>query len=483
MTGHWLKLDVNGEFYSYVKVYSEQQKHIITAMLNMFKEYKVNLTVFDGEVNNSDYNAWFDYKRNANGCKDVSTKIVNRIESARLICIGKYQMDDDILNFFCVNGNISSGKISDLVNDSKSCSCNKCSIVITDEMLYAIKLKNEYWIKKKNGEIPPDNPNGKFLCDMKPDLYAQLYIKKNLDEGINIDNIACYSNRYVWWFCVNSKCGHHVWKDTPAHRSRRGSICSFCNIRGSSEAQNVCICDSIYVNIEVMKDWDWERNNKIGLDPRKISCGSKVKAWWKCTTHKTCDNHRYFSPIRHKISRKIICTFCTHRHGCVCICDSIFTKRTDIMLMWDWEKNNEIGLDPKTIPLYSNIYAWWRCGRNHSFYAQVARVILQNACSSCNKYVNEEYCRDLIEKITGYSFMKQRPEWLYGLELDGYSEKNKVAFEYNGIQHYEIVPHFHTRGKIDLDEGMYRDRRKIQICKQNNVKLIIIPYWIESDKL
>lgn len=34
---------------------------------------------------------------------------------------------------------------------------------------------------------------------------------------------------------------------------------------------------------ELMKEWDWEKNNKLGLDPSKIATGdSRTKVWWRC---------------------------------------------------------------------------------------------------------------------------------------------------------------------------------------------------------
>jgi hypothetical protein len=53
----------------------------------------------------------------------------------------------------------------------------------------------------------------------------------------------------------------------------------------------------------------------------------------------------------------------------------------------------------------------------------------------------------------------------------------KIAFEYNGIQHYEI-----SRGLIPyddeekLEERKYRDQRKEELCVKNNIKLCTIPY-------
>ena len=35
-------------------------------------------------------------------------------------------------------------------------------------------------------------------------------------------------------------------------------------------------------NAELMAEWNWEKNNKLGLDPTKLTCGANKKAWWTC---------------------------------------------------------------------------------------------------------------------------------------------------------------------------------------------------------
>ena len=32
-----------------------------------------------------------------------------------------------------------------------------------------------------------------------------------------------------------------------------------------------------------MAEWDWEKNNELGLRPDKLTYGSNKKAWWKCS--------------------------------------------------------------------------------------------------------------------------------------------------------------------------------------------------------
>lgn len=67
-----------------------------------------------------------------------------------------------------------------------------------------------------------------------------------------------------------------------------------------------------------------------------------------------------------------------------------------------------------------------------------------------------------------------RPNFLEGLEIDIYVPELKLGFEYNGIQHYKPVEHW--GGEESLKKQQMRDKRKQQLCDQNDVKLIIIKY-------
>ena len=36
-------------------------------------------------------------------------------------------------------------------------------------------------------------------------------------------------------------------------------------------------------NPTLMAEWNWEKNNELGLDPNMLTLGSGKKAWWKCS--------------------------------------------------------------------------------------------------------------------------------------------------------------------------------------------------------
>lgn len=82
-----------------------------------------------------------------------------------------------------------------------------------------------------------------------------------------------------------------------------------------------------------------------------------------------------------------------------------------------------------------------------------------------------------------------RPEFLKNpktgrcLEIDAYHPEMKVGIEYNGIQHYVFPNHLHfdtPEGKEAFEAGVERDNIKRDICVDRGIKLIEIPYWIDT---
>ena len=94
-------------------------------------------------------------------------------------------------------------------------------------------------------------------------------------------------------------------------------------------------------------------------------------------------------------------------------------------------------------------------------------------------------CRKVLQDIFKRPFNKIRPEFLrntvtgqHNLELDCYNNELKIAVEYNGIQHYKYTPFFHKNNEAFLNQK-YRDYMKRQLCKENGITLIEVPYTVK----
>ena len=100
----------------------------------------------------------------------------------------------------------------------------------------------------------------------------------------------------------------------------------------------------------------------------------------------------------------------------------------------------------------------------------------------CKDSRSETLMCDILKKLyPENTFKKVRPQWLRNshtganLELDAYCEELKLAFEYNGLQHDEFIPHFHNNNIENFKNLQLRDKKKIELCIEHKIKLIIIP--------
>ena len=109
-----------------------------------------------------------------------------------------------------------------------------------------------------------------------------------------------------------------------------------------------------------------------------------------------------------------------------------------------------------------------------------ARREYENYINSLKKgqSLGEKVLREILEKIYKRKFPNVRPDWLinpatgYSLELDCYNKELKLAFEYQGRQHYEPIAFF--GGEKALQKTKKRDEIKKELCKKLKIKLIEI---------
>ena len=94
-------------------------------------------------------------------------------------------------------------------------------------------------------------------------------------------------------------------------------------------------------------------------------------------------------------------------------------------------------------------------------------------------------CRRIMQELTGRKFYKIRPDFMkdpvtgHFLELDCYNDDLKLAVEYNGRQHEEYNSFMHQGSKDKFRNQQYRDYLKKELCKKNNVYLIVVPSKIK----
>jgi hypothetical protein len=132
----------------------------------------------------------------------------------------------------------------------------------------------------------------------------------------------------------------------------------------------------------------------------------------------------------------------------------------------------------------------WQCSKGHVWFASWNHVNSGGHwCPQCSPFKSEGICRAVLELMFGGSFPKSHPRWLRlserrkGMELDGYNVALGIAFEYQGAQHYDLIPNGYFGGVERLQATQLRDALKRGLCWDNKVALIVIHEIKNTKKL
>ncbi|SNT40300.1 hypothetical protein SAMN05421640_3795 [Ekhidna lutea] len=248
------------------------------------------------------------------------------------------------------------------------------------------------------------------------------------------------------------KEGHEWW--TTASIVKRGGWCKSCS---SSQAN------------------DWKRDN-IGIFKRIIEkrggkCLSKKYVNQQTRIHVQCENGHDWWAFPQHIKRGLWCRKCNGSapHSLEDVQNLAIERGGECL-----SKSYKNDMTKVT----------WQCAEGHIWDATPNNIKRGKWCPTCNSGIGERVCRLALEKIFNKHFNKVRPEWLRNkngrlLELDGYNEELKLAFEHQGTQHYSDK-YNHRFGKKNLKQN---DLQKRKICDSRGIKIIYIPEVFTDTKL
>jgi hypothetical protein len=231
--------------------------------------------------------------------------------------------------------------------------------------------------------------------------------------------------------------------------------CNNCRVKKTNRRKNNS-------NKLTLKDCQDSAILKGGLCLSTEYVNNKTKMDWKCS------EHHEWTTIYDSIQRGSWCLKCS-------------TKRTadgQRLTLKDCQDLaiSKGGLCLSTEYVNNNTKMDWKCSENHEWTTTRGSIQAGRWCPNCSGNKSEEACREILERHTGVKFPNKRPKFMKGLELDGYNSASNIAFEYNGIQHYEYNLFFHRNDPDNLELQKARDRRKYKLCHDKNINLIIVPY-------
>lgn len=131
-------------------------------------------------------------------------------------------------------------------------------------------------------------------------------------------------------------------------------------------------------NKELMKEWDYEENDKLGIKPEEISVGSQKKLNWVCSK-----GHKYQRSVYDKLNGRSNCPYCRNRKILPGFND-LATTNLELLKEWNYEKNNELGIHPENITKSYGKKVWWKCDKGHIWEAVIYSRIAGSGCPYCS---------------------------------------------------------------------------------------------------
>ncbi len=115
-------------------------------------------------------------------------------------------------------------------------------------------------------------------------------------------------------------------------------------------------------NPNLIAEWNWEKNNELGLEPNNLLSGSNKKAWWKCSK-----GHEWQAIINNR-NKGNGCPYCSGRYAIKGEND-LQTINHDLATEWNYEKNKD--LKPSMVTANSGKKVWWKCKKGHEWQATI----------------------------------------------------------------------------------------------------------------
>lgn len=260
------------------------------------------------------------------------------------------------------------------------------------------------------------------LIEVYPELTSQYWnYEKNSELGLDPQKNTLGSNKKAWF-----KCPHdgNEWQASIASTiqqqwSKDNAGCQVCNGTNTRKQAKWKRRNPIAVEYpeQVEKYWCYKINNELDLDPMKLTVGSSKEAFFKCPI----DGYEWVARITAiKKSWKQGNSGCPKCRGFIdreYIPTKTKTKKIFITEQypeyvaqyWDYEKNNELGLQPSKLTKGSQKEAFFKCPIDgYEWITRIGTITSaswnkgNSGCACCGSGWTSEVIRQFVASLETY---------------------------------------------------------------------------------
>ncbi len=175
-------------------------------------------------------------------------------------------------------------------------------------------------------------------------------------NGLTADQVTAGSHTRRHWLCP--KC-HHSWQAKTCMKVCVQSGCPKCSSINKPWNRQPSLTQSQH---PAMLDFDFERNQRAGLDPDKITAGSAKMVHWICTKCPRGQPHLFVAQPFTRIGNNSGCPCCDSRKAC--ICNSLQSLYPALAAEYDTARN---GVGPEQVLPGSKKVAFWKDASGHTW--------------------------------------------------------------------------------------------------------------------
>ena len=237
------------------------------------------------------------------------------------------------------------------------------------------------------------------FATLYPEMLKEWDYEENDKLGIKPNELLVGSIKKVYWICSK---GHKYDRSIYDRLHGRGN-CPYCGNRKVLQGYN----DLVTTNPELLKDWDYEENDKLGIKPNEITNGGKEKVWWKCEK-----GHNYQAIVSNKVNQQTKCPYCANKKIIIGFND-LATTNPELLEEWDYEKNDKLGIKPENVVLNSTKMIHWKCKNGHEWTTTLNNRARGSNCPYCSgRYAisgENDIATLFPELLKEWDYEKKRP--------------------------------------------------------------------------